>query len=60
MTACLTIGIRIGVLLGAWLAMTLVERTEEQEAIGDDGYRRVRTNIVWAGSAWARSSGSKV
>src|ERR1700750_3168509 len=29
------------------LAMTLVERTEEQEAVGDDGYRRIRTDIVF-------------
>src|SRR5580765_476903 len=27
--------------------MTLVERTEEQEAVGDDGYRRIRTDIVF-------------
>src|SRR6478672_9051500 len=30
------------------LAMTLVERTEEQEAVGDDGYRRIRADIVFA------------
>src|SRR5437773_130774 len=29
------------------LAMTLVERTDEQEAVGDDGYRRIRTDIVF-------------
>ena len=29
------------------LAMTLVERIEEQEAVGDDGYRRIRTDIVF-------------
>src|SRR6478672_1852387 len=29
------------------LAMTLIERTEEQEAVGDDGYRRIRTDIVF-------------
>src|SRR6266545_604035 len=29
------------------LAMTLVERTEDQEAVGDDGYRRIRTDIVF-------------
>src|SRR3954451_12922901 len=29
------------------LAMTLVERTEEQEAVGDDGYRRIRADIVF-------------
>src|SRR5215467_14895312 len=28
-------------------AMTLVERTEEQEAVGDDGYRRIRADIVF-------------
>ena len=27
--------------------MTLVERTEEQEAVGDDGYRRIRADIVF-------------
>ncbi len=27
--------------------MTLVERTEEQEAVGDDGYRRIRSDIVF-------------
>ena len=27
--------------------MTLVERSEEQEAVGDDGYRRIRTDIVF-------------
>src|SRR5215813_4757392 len=27
--------------------MTLIERTEEQEAVGDDGYRRIRTDIVF-------------
>ena len=27
--------------------MTLTERTEEQEAVGDDGYRRIRTDIVF-------------
>ena len=27
--------------------MTLVERTEEHEAVGDDGYRRIRTDIVF-------------
>ena len=27
--------------------MTLVERIEEQEAVGDDGYRRIRTDIVF-------------
>ena len=37
-------------LLATWahgLVMTLVERTEEQEAVGDDGYRRIRTDIVF-------------
>src|SRR5438067_3361861 len=29
------------------LAMTLVERTEEQETVSDDGYRRIRTDIVF-------------
>src|SRR5215218_1414517 len=29
------------------LTMTLVERAEEQEAVGDDGYRRIRTDIVF-------------
>src|SRR5262244_2907837 len=29
------------------LAMTLIERTEDQEAVGDDGYRRIRTDIVF-------------
>src|SRR5436309_7305805 len=29
------------------MVMTLVERTEEQEAVGDDGYRRIRTDIVF-------------
>jgi len=27
--------------------MTIVERTEEHEAVGDDGYRRIRTDIVF-------------
>ena len=27
--------------------MTLIERTEEQEAVGDDGYRRIRADIVF-------------
>ena len=27
--------------------MTLIERAEEQEAVGDDGYRRIRTDIVF-------------
>src|SRR5215470_20157979 len=27
--------------------MTLIERTEEPEAVGDDGYRRIRTDIVF-------------
>src|SRR5215470_8021087 len=32
----------------AWeLAMTLIERPEEQEAVGDDGYRRIRSDIVF-------------
>ena len=26
--------------------MTLIERTEESETIGDDGYRRIRADIV--------------
>src|SRR6187549_3715917 len=26
--------------------MTLIERTDENETIGDDGYRRIRTDIV--------------
>src|SRR4051794_14666748 len=29
------------------LAMGLIERTEEQEAVGDDGYRRIRADIVF-------------
>src|SRR3954454_6747140 len=30
------------------LAMTLIERTaEEQEAVGDDGYRRIQSDIVF-------------
>ena len=29
------------------LAMTLFERIEEQEAVGEDGYRRIRTDIVF-------------
>src|SRR6201995_5870727 len=37
---------------GRWLrvgrAMALVERTDEQEAVGDDGYRRIRSDIVFA------------
>src|SRR5204862_7269360 len=36
--------------LVAWrmgLAMTLVERSEEQEEVDDDGYRRIRTDIVF-------------
>src|SRR5205085_2371046 len=36
-----------GVGLAQEMAMTLVERTEEQEAVGDDGYRRIRTDIVF-------------
>src|SRR5215468_9408353 len=27
--------------------MALIERTEEQEAVGDDGYRRIRADIVF-------------
>ena len=27
--------------------MTLIERTEEQETVGDDGYRRIRADIVF-------------
>src|SRR3954468_1227697 len=27
--------------------MTLIERPEEQEAVGDDGYRRIRSDIVF-------------
>ena len=27
--------------------MTLIDRTDEQEAVGDDGYRRIRTDIVF-------------
>src|SRR5712672_3640025 len=27
--------------------MALIERTDEQEAVGDDGYRRIRTDIVF-------------
>ena len=27
--------------------MTLIERTPESEAVGDDGYRRIRTDIVF-------------
>src|SRR4029078_3398590 len=29
------------------LAMALIERTDEQEAVGDDGYRRIRGDIVF-------------
>src|SRR6266850_1155766 len=28
-------------------AMALIERTEEQEAVGDDGHRRIRSDIVF-------------
>src|SRR5215467_12763154 len=35
------------VALAHGLAMALVERTEEQEAVGDDGYRRIRADIVF-------------
>ena len=27
--------------------MTLIERTEESETVGDDGYRRIRADIVF-------------
>ena len=33
--------------LAQGMAMTLVERTEDQEAVGDDGYRRIRADIVF-------------
>lgn len=32
---------------GRGIEMTLIERTEGQEAVGDDGYRRIRTDIVF-------------
>jgi len=32
-------------------AMTLIERAEEQEAVGDDGYRRIRNHIVFFSGA---------
>src|SRR5882757_1262383 len=30
-----------------WIDMTLIERPDEIETIGDDGYRRIRTDIVF-------------
>jgi GntR family carbon starvation induced transcriptional regulator len=36
-----------GVGLADGSAMALIERTEEQEAVGDDGYRRIRADIVF-------------
>ena len=38
--------------------MTLVERTEEQEAVGDDGYRRIRTDIVFGRLRPGQKSGN--
>jgi GntR family transcriptional regulator, carbon starvation induced regulator len=31
----------------AWICMSLIERADENEAVGDDGYRRIRADIVF-------------
>jgi len=30
-----------------WIRMSLIERVDENEAVGDDGYRRIRADIVF-------------
>jgi GntR family carbon starvation induced transcriptional regulator len=32
---------------GAWQMMALIERSEQNEAVGDDGYRRIRSDVIF-------------
>ena len=32
---------------GAWQMMALIERGEQNEAVGDDGYRRIRSDVIF-------------